>query len=228
MTDSDYPDTKITEIKKTAADSSAPECGGVLNGALANRPPQLVLASASPRRAELLQQIGVSCSVRPVDIPEVVGPGEQPQQFVARLAREKACAGLADAAEGAIVLGADTVVVSDGMILGKPVNREDALVMLQQLSGSRHRVMTAVAVTNRERILSQVVTTEVEFRTLSRAQCERYWDTGEPCDKAGAYGIQGLGAVFVASINGSYSAVVGLPLAETAALLEKFGIPVWQ
>jgi septum formation protein len=228
MTDSDYPDTKVVEIKNTAAEDGTSECGDVLNGALTNHPPQLVLASASPRRSELLQQIGVSCSVRPVDIPEVVRPGELPQEFVARLAREKACAGLAEAAEGAIVLGADTVVVSDGMILGKPVNREDALVMLQQLSGSRHRVMTAVAVTNRERILSQVVTTEVEFRTLSLAQCERYWDTGEPCDKAGAYGIQGLGAVFVASINGSYSAVVGLPLAETAALLEKFGIPVWQ
>ncbi|UTW03843.1 septum formation inhibitor Maf [Amphritea atlantica] len=190
--------------------------------------PELVLASASPRRLELLQQIGVTCSVRPVDIPEVVQPGESPQAFVERLAREKACAGLTVAAEGVVVLGADTVVVSNEQILGKPANRDEALAMLQQLSGSKHRVMTAVAVTNRERILTQVVTTEVQFRTLSQAECECYWDTGEPCDKAGAYGIQGLGAVFVASINGSYSAVVGLPLAETAALLDRFGIPVWQ
>ncbi|WP_299200419.1 Maf family protein [uncultured Amphritea sp.] len=190
--------------------------------------PELVLASASPRRLELLQQIGVSCSVRPVDIPEVPRAGELPAVFVERLAREKACAGLAVAADGAVVLGADTVVVSEGMILGKPVNREDALAMLQQLSGSEHQVMTAVAITNRERILTQVVTTDVRFKTLSLAQCEQYWASGEPRDKAGAYGIQGLGAVFVASINGSYSAVVGLPLMETAVLLDEFGIPVWQ
>jgi septum formation protein len=151
-----------------------------------------------------------------------------PAVFVERLAREKACAGLAVAADGAVVLGADTVVVSEGMILGKPVNREDALAMLQQLSGSEHQVMTAVAITNRERILTQVVTTDVRFKTLSQMQCEQYWASGEPQDKAGAYGIQGLGAVFVASINGSYSAVVGLPLMETAALLDEFGIPVWQ
>ncbi len=190
--------------------------------------PELVLASASPRRFELLQQIGVICRVRPVDIPEIAQPGEAPQAFVERLAREKACAGLAVAAGDAVVLGADTVVVCDGKILGKPANREEGLAMLQQLSGSKHRVMTAVTLTSREQILTQVVTTEVQFQILSQAQCERYWDTGEPCDKAGAYGIQGLGAVFVASINGSYSAVVGLPLAETAAMLERFGIPVWQ
>lgn len=190
--------------------------------------PELVLASASPRRRELLQQIGVRCSVRPVDIPEILRAGELPQGFVERLAREKACAGLAVAAEGAVVLGADTVVVCEGMILGKPASRADALAMLQQLSDSEHQVMTAVAVTNRERILTQVVTTDVRFKTLSLAQCEQYWLSGEPCDKAGAYGIQGLGAVFVASIHGSYSAVVGLPLMETAELLNEFGIPVWQ
>ncbi|WP_428033558.1 Maf family protein [Amphritea sp.] len=190
--------------------------------------PNLVLASASPRRLELLQQIGVNCSVSPVDIPEIPGVGELPQCFVERLAREKARAGLAVAAEGAVVLGADTVVVCDGRILGKPVNREDGLAMLQQLSGSEHQVMTAVAVTNRERMLTEVVTTDVRFQILSLAQCEQYWASGEPCDKAGAYAIQGLGAVFVANIKGSYSAVVGLPLMETAVLLDAFGIPVWQ
>ncbi|WP_417224790.1 Maf family protein [Amphritea sp.] len=190
--------------------------------------PELILASASPRRLELLQQIGVVCQVKPVHIPEVPQPGESPAAFVERLAREKACAGLASTLAGEVVLGADTVVVSNGQILGKPANREDALRMLQQLSGAEHQVMTAVAVTNRERILCQVVTTDVRFQILSQAQCEQYWDTGEPCDKAGAYGIQGLGAVFVAAIKGSYSAVVGLPLTETAALLAAFRIPVWQ
>ena len=193
-----------------------------------NNMPDLVLASASPRRLELLQQIGVHCRVRPVDIPEVPGAAELPARFVERLSREKACAGLAVADEGTVVIGADTVVVCDGQILGKPVDREDALAMLQRLSGCEHQVMTAVTVANRERMLTEVVTTDVRFKTLTPAQCEQYWLSGEPRDKAGAYGIQGLGAVFVASIHGSYSAVVGLPLMETAALLNEFAIPVWQ
>ncbi|MDO6564074.1 Maf family protein [Amphritea sp. 1_MG-2023] len=195
---------------------------------LSNKNPELILASASPRRRELLQQIGVACRVKPVDIAEVHQPGESPAMFVERLAREKACAGLAVADSDAVVLGADTVVVCHGDILGKPTDREDAISMLQQLSGSEHQVMTAVAVTNKERIRCLVVTTDVRFKTLTTAQCEQYWETGEPCDKAGAYGIQGLGAVFVAAIKGSYSAVVGLPLTETANLLAAFDIPVWQ
>ncbi len=189
--------------------------------------PVLILASASPRRLELLQQIGVPCIVSPVDIPEIPGPDEIPDQFVERLAREKAQAGFQKAGADSVVMGADTVVVSNGRIMGKPTGKEDAIDMLMQLSGAKHQVMTAVAVVNRERILSQVVTTEVSFRNLSRLQCERYWDSGEPKDKAGAYGIQGLGAVFVVNIKGSYSAVVGLPLAETAELLESFSIGVW-
>lgn len=190
--------------------------------------PVLILASASPRRLELLQQIGVPCIVNPVNIPEVARPEEAPEQFVERLAREKAQAGYSIAGADSVVLGADTVVVSNGRIMGKPVDKNDALEMLAQLSGTKHQVMTAVAVIDRERMLSQVVTTEVSFCNLSRQQCEKYWESAEPIDKAGAYGIQGLGAVFVASITGSYSAVVGLPLTETAVLLEAFGIGVWQ
>ena len=192
------------------------------------KPSVLILASASPRRLELLHQIGVPCSVKPVDIPEVPGIGETPTQFVERLAREKAQAGFKVAVTDSVVLGADTVVVSNGRIMGKPVDKNDALEMLMQLSDTSHQVMTAVAVMSQERILSQVVTTEVSFRQLNQMQCEQYWNSGEPKDKAGAYGIQGLGAVFVANIKGSYSAVVGLPLAETAVLLESFGIRVWQ
>lgn len=189
---------------------------------------ELILASASPRRLELLQQIGVSCVVKPVNIPEFPLPDEAPRAFVERLAREKASAGLQRSGQGAVVLGADTVVVAGDRILGKPVSKQDAIEMLQRLSGDTHQVMTAVAVVDRERIVTQVVTTEVTFRVLSQALCERYWNSGEPKDKAGAYGIQGLGAVFVANIKGSYSAVVGLPLTETAALLDTFGIKVWQ
>lgn len=190
--------------------------------------PVLILASASPRRLELLQQIGVPCIVNPVDIPEVPGSDEIPDQFVERLAREKAQAGFQRAGADSVVMGADTVVVSNGRIMGKPTGKEDAIDMLTQLSGTKHQVMTAVAVMDKERILSQVVTTEVSFRNLSRLQCEQYWHSGEPKDKAGAYGIQGLGAVFVVNIKGSYSAVVGLPLAETAELLESFGVGVWR
>jgi septum formation protein len=193
-----------------------------------NNGPKLILASASPRRRELLQQIGVACHVKPVHISEIPQSNESPAAFVERMAREKACAGLAVADDTAVVLGADTVVVCDGQILGKPTDRNDALKMLLQLSGTEHQVMTAVAVTNGERILCQVVTTKVRFQTLTAAQCEQYWQTGEPRDKAGAYGIQGLGAVFVTEIKGSYSAVVGLPLMETASLLAAFDIPVWQ
>ncbi len=189
---------------------------------------ELILASASPRRVELLRQIGVQCHVAPVDIPEQLQPGELAEQFVERLALEKARAGFARAAPDQVVLGADTVVVLDGQVMGKPVDKADALQMLQQLSGVEHEVLTAVAVVGREQSCSQVVTTRVRFRDLDRALCERYWATGEPQDKAGSYGIQGLGAVFVASIEGSYSAVVGLPLMETAALLAGFNIAIWQ
>lgn len=188
----------------------------------------LILASASPRRSELLAQIGVRFETRPVDIPEIVQPGESAEAFVRRLALEKARAGVAVTEGRCPALGSDTAVVIDGRILGKPVNEDDAVAMLLALSGRRHQVLTGVALADGERSATKVVTTEVEFAILDEGQCRRYWATGEPRDKAGAYGIQGFGAVFVNRIEGSYSSVVGLPLAETARLLSRFGIPVWQ
>ena len=188
----------------------------------------LILASASPRRRELLQQIGVPFQTAPVNICEAILPGESAESYVTRLAREKALAGLADSAPGAVVLGADTTVVVDKCILTKPANEDEAVQMLMQLSGRRHQVLTAVALASAERTEVCRVATEVEFIELDEARCRRYWRTGEPCDKAGAYGIQGMGAVLVKAIHGSYSAVVGLPLMETAVMLQAFGIPVWQ
>jgi len=190
--------------------------------------PHLILASASPRRRELLQQIGVPFLVQPVDICEDTQPGESAAAYVTRLAEEKAQAGLAVAGSAAVVLGADTTVVIDDQILVKPADEEEAVRMLMRLSGRRHQVLTAVALASTERTEVRCVTTGVEFIELDEARCRQYWHTGEPCDKAGAYGIQGLGAVFVKAIHGSYSAVVGLPLMETAAMLQAFNIPIWQ
>ena len=190
----------------------------------------LHLASGSPRRRELLAQIGVSFVTLSATIDETALPSEPAERYVERLAREKALAGLAglEQSQAAVVLGADTSVVLDGRILGKPENREDALATLAALSGREHQVLTAVALASGERVESRVVTSRVRFRPLRPGEAEAYWDTGEPCDKAGSYGIQGLAAVFVSQIEGSYSAVVGLPLCETAQLLETFGIPCWQ
>lgn len=189
----------------------------------------LYLASASPRRRELLQQIGVAHRLVAASIDERVLPGEAPAAYVERLAREKAAAGLAALGHGnACVLGADTSVVLDGRILGKPEGRADALATLAALSGRAHKVYTAVAVCDGSRSRVRVVCSRVHFRALSAVEREAYWASGEPCDKAGSYGIQGLGAVFVSHLEGSYSAVVGLPLCETSELLAEFGIPCWQ
>ncbi|SIT02789.1 Maf family protein [Neptunomonas antarctica] len=190
--------------------------------------PDLILASASPRRKELLAQIGVVFEQCNVDIDETVLPAERPEDYVRRLACEKSQQGSQQNASQWAVLGADTTVVVDGKILGKPVSKEDSLVMLKQLSGRTHQVMTGVALTYQGQTDSQVVVTHVTFKTLDPVLCQRYWQTGEPCDKAGGYGIQGFGAVFVEKIEGSYSNVVGLPLAETAELLCKTGIKFWQ
>jgi septum formation protein len=190
----------------------------------------LYLASGSPRRRELLTQIAVPFLTQIAPIDENALPGETPIAYVERLARAKAQAGLAalsDTAD-AVVLGADTAVVLDGRILGKPADRDDALATLSALSGRSHQVLTAVALVSRERLESRVVTSQVTFRALSQAEIEAYWASGEPQDKAGCYGIQGLAAVFVSQLQGSYSAVVGLPLCETAALLAEFAIPCWQ
>lgn len=163
-------------------------------------------------------------------IDETALPGEPAERYVERLAREKALAGLAtlNVPAGAVVLGADTAVVLDGRILGKPADRAECLATLAALSGREHQVLTAVALASAQRIESRVVASRVRFRPLRAGEAEAYWATGEPCDKAGSYGIQGLAAVFVSQLEGSYSAVVGLPLCETAQLLGEFGIPCWQ
>ena len=191
---------------------------------------QLYLASSSPRRRELLTQIGLPFHIVPASIDETPESGESAHAYVERLARSKALAGLNFLAQRAdvCVLGADTAVVLDGRILGKPVDREDALAMLQALSGREHEVLTAVAAADRDRCEARVVSSRVTFREVSVEEAERYWETGEPQDKAGGYAIQGLAAVFVSRVEGSYSAVVGLPLCETSALLADFSIPSWQ
>jgi len=190
----------------------------------------LYLASGSPRRRELLGQIGVPFSTLPTVIDETPLANEAAVAYVQRLACAKAQAGLASLAVpgAAVVLDADTSVVLDGRILGKPESRAEALAMLAALSGQTHEVLTAVALANSQRCEVRVVSSQVSFRPLSTAEIEAYWASGEPQDKAGSYAIQGLGAVFVADLHGSFSAVVGLPLCETAALLADFGIPCWQ
>jgi septum formation protein len=188
----------------------------------------LYLASGSPRRRELLTQIGVPFIVISAPIDESPLASESAPAYVERLARAKAAAGLARVDGPAVVLGADTAVVLDGRILGKPENREDALAMLADLSGREHQVLTAVALDDGQRVHSFCVTSTVRFRAISTDEAQRYWASGEPVDKAGGYAVQGLGAVFVTGLSGSYSAVVGLPLCETADLLGQFGIACWQ
>ncbi len=181
----------------------------------------VILASASPRRAELLRQIGVAHEVQPADIDEIPGPGEPADAYVRRMALEKARA--TAAAPDRVVLGADTAVVLGETILGKPRDRDHGLAMLAQLSGRTHRVLSSVAVSRggTERVVLSV--SRVRFRVITPVEAVAYWDSGEPCDKAGGYAIQGLGAVFVARLCGSYSGVMGLPLYETARLLEESG-----
>ncbi|MFK0086718.1 Maf family protein [Pseudomonas sp. NPDC090755] len=190
----------------------------------------LYLASGSPRRRELLTQIGIPFTSLSVPIDETPLPGEVAVAYVERLAQAKAAAGLStlQAHAKVAVLGADTAVVLDGRILGKPENSDDALAMLAALSGREHQVLTAVAVADNQRCLSVCVASQVRFRQISPQEAQAYWASGEPQDKAGSYAIQGLGAVFVQRLEGSYSAVVGLPLNETAELLGQFGIPCWQ
>lgn len=189
----------------------------------------IVLASASPRRAELLDQLGVPFTAAPVAIDETPRPDELPAHYVERLAREKAAAGLARAANGdSLVIGSDTTVVCDDRILAKPADADEAAAMLAALSGRSHRVMTAVALAGEHGCYARLVTTEVRFRELSEAEIRAYCATGEPLDKAGGYGIQGRGGVFVTGLWGSYSAVVGLPLEETGQLLAEAGQPVWM
>ena len=188
-------------------------------------PPVLCLASASPRRQSLLASIGVSVSVMPSNIDETPWEGETPAAYVERLAMAKAQAAMGKTTLP--VLGSDTAVVVDGAILGKPVDQQHAANMLSQLSGRTHHVLTAVAVSGPRGILSCCVTTEVTMRALTAEEIACYWQTGEPADKAGGYAIQGLAAIFIERIQGSHSAVVGLPLFETTRLLRQQGVPVW-
>ena len=191
---------------------------------------ELVLASASPRRKELLSQLGFSRSdfsftTLSADIDESHIAGETPEVFVLRLAVEKAQAGLAlTQVDDAVVLGSDTIVVLGDKILGKPVDEADAMAMLSQLSGETHHVMTAVALTDGTTTVTRLVETKVTFSQLSEQDIQAYIATGEPMDKAGAYGIQALGGSFVARIDGSYSAVVGLPMVETRELLKEMKV----
>lgn len=184
--------------------------------------PTLFLASTSPRRRELLQQIGVSFNVLRVDVDESTRPTESPEYYVQRLSLAKAQAGLAQCQPNELVLAADTTVVIDSTIIGKPETLEQAIAIWQSLSGRCHQVLTGVTLANNQHQQTIVVTTDVYFRQLSMAEMIAYWQTGEPHDKAGGYGIQGKGALFVAKIDGSYSNVVGLPLTETAQLLRQF------
>jgi septum formation protein len=186
------------------------------------------LASASPRRRELLQQIGVRFAVLPVAVNEDQQAGEQASAYAERLAIAKAQAGwrMLAPAQRQPVLAADTIVLIDDLILGKPQDRADAIAMLQRLSGRRHQVLTAVALVAGHCSVA-VNRSEVGFRPLSLAECEAYWATGEPVDKAGAYAIQGYAAIFVEHLHGSYSGVMGLPIFETAQLLQQANVPVW-
>lgn len=188
--------------------------------------PQLYLASQSPRRAELLEQIGIAFERVAVAVDETAEPAEPASDYVQRLAQAKALAGwqqlIAQGLPPLPVMGSDTSVVLDGRILGKPSDRADGLAMLAALSGRTHQVMTAVCLYAEDFCQVLLSDSDVRFRALSRSECERYWRTGEPADKAGGYAIQGRAAVFVEELRGSYSGVVGLPLLETSRLIEAF------
>lgn len=194
---------------------------------------QVVLASGSPRRGELLAQLKIRFARVIPEVDESPRPGERVAELVRRLALAKAWAGSekledAEVVDPLPVLGADTLVAVDGVPLGKPAGRSEALAMLQRLSGRAHEVLSAVAVLAGGSIQAEVSRSTVVFRKISASEAERYWDTGEPCDKAGAYAIQGIGSVFVERIEGSYSGVVGLPLLETESLLAAAGVDCWR
>lgn len=184
--------------------------------------PVIYLASNSPRRAQLLTQIGVSFQCVKADIKECLQQGELAEQYVKRLATQKAQAGFLNSYQNKPVLGADTIVVIDGSILEKPRDKIHALEMMLKLSGSTHQVFTAIALVNKHKTKQVMVKTEVTFKVLTKQEISDYWHTGEPNDKAGGYGIQGIAAKFITHINGSYSAVVGLPLYETDMLIKEF------
>jgi septum formation protein len=183
--------------------------------------PPILLASASPRRSELLRQIGVAHAIRPVDVDESVRPGEAPSAYVMRLAEAKAAALWERLAsrERAPVLAADTTVALEGEIFGKPADLNEARAMLGRLSGRTHEVHTAVAVRHESGAAARLSSSSVSLRKLTDDEIDAYWATGEPADKAGGYAVQGRAAVFIRHIVGSYSGIMGLPLFETWELL---------
>ncbi|WP_391527884.1 Maf family protein [Photorhabdus akhurstii] len=182
----------------------------------------LYLASGSPRRRELVELLDFKFEILSPQVKEQWQEGETPRQYVSRLAKDKSLAGVAIAPEDFLVLGADTVVVLSGKILEKPRSEQHAVEMLSALSGQCHQVMTAIALSDSQRTLSDIVVTDVTFRQLSTQEILDYVATGEPMDKAGAYGIQGKAGCFVKMLNGSYHSVVGLPLVETHELITEF------
>lgn len=188
---------------------------------------QIILASSSPRRKELLDQIKVTYEVYPVALDEDPLPNETPLNYVQRLAAEKSAACVAELATDRPVLAADTAVILGGVIMGKPKNEADALAMLTQLSGKTHQVYSAISLRGREHHQA-VSITDVTFRRLTKQEILDYLLSGEPVDKAGSYAIQGMGSIFVESIKGSFSGVAGLPLFETAQLLAKQGIKLFK
>lgn len=189
--------------------------------------PKLILASQSPRRQELLAQLGYQFTISASDIDEAVQEHEHAEDYVLRLAKEKAQHVFnslpLNEQEHSFVLGSDTSVVFNDTILGKPINEADCLKMLSMLSNNQHQVLTAIALVSNAGVVGQTVSTIVTFKMLSKDEISAYWLTGEPQDKAGSYGIQGIAGQFVKTINGSYSSVVGLPLYETATLLNQAG-----
>lgn len=187
----------------------------------------ITLASASPRRRELLLQIGVAHVVVPADIDESPLPAEQPADYVRRVTAAKAEAVWARA-PGPPVLSADTAVVLGAELYAKPADQTEGLRMLRALSGRTHQVLTAVALRSEQGLAAALSVSEVTFRALSEVECRRYWATGEPRGKAGGYAIQGLAATFITRLAGSYSGVMGLPLAETAALLAGARVRLWN
>ena len=190
---------------------------------------QLLLASQSPRRRELLEQIGVKFSVSFQDIDESRQPDERPFDLVTRLSEQKANACFQKSGDvNTVILASDTMVALGEEVFGKPEGKFDAIRMLLRLSQSTHRVLTAVSVKSYDKSKTICSETVVTFRAITAEEAENYWETGEPKGKAGAYAIQGFGAIFIQSIKGSFSGVMGLPLFETAELLREFGIDTWQ
>jgi septum formation protein len=198
-----------------------------MGSSMNSRPPVVCLASVSPRRHVLLAQIGVPHRIVGAHIDETARPGEAPRDYVMRLAREKALA-IREKGETLPVLAADTTVVLDDVMYGKPRDRGDGIAMLGRLSGRTHEVLTAVALADSQGVALRLSVSSVRFRELTPEECAAYWETGEPRDKAGGYGLQGAAAVFIESLHGSYSGVMGLPLFETAELLRAAGVLYWR